>query len=164
MARGGARAGSGPAPDPNSLRELARQEAGLIRTLPRERSGRVPAWPLTKATAAERALWAKLWKAPQAIVWEEQHVERAVARYVRMSLVADSGEVNAAYVKSVIEQERILLLELGSLLKAGYRISSGGALAPSAAPKAEAAAPKSNVVDIRARWKGSADGDEQPGF
>jgi len=159
------RSGAGPAPDPNSLRELQRQEAGLVRTLPRERSGRVPAWPLpTPASAAERALWSKLWKTPQAIVWEEQGVERAVARYVRLSIVVESGDVPAAKVKSVMEQERTLLLELGSLLKAGYRISSGGALTPAAAPKAEAAKPRSNVVDIRGRWKGSVDEDEQPDF
>lgn len=157
------RSGAGPAPDPSSLRELARQEAGLVRTLPRERSGRVPAWPLVgKATAAERAEWQRLWREPVAILWEEQHVERAVARYVRMSILADSGEKNAAWVKSVIEQERILLLELGSLLKAGYRISSGASFAPAAAaaPVAPAAPARSNVVDIRARWKGGADEDE----
>lgn len=109
-------------------------------------------------------MWSKLWKTPQAIVWEEQGVERAVARYVRLSIVVESGDVPAAKVKSVMEQERTLLLELGSLLKAGYRISSGGALTPTAAPKAEAAKPRSNVVDIRGRWKGSVDEDEQPDF
>lgn len=162
MPRGGARPGSGPAPDPGSLRELARQEAGLVRTLPKERPGRVPAWPLaTKASAAERALWTKLWKLPQAILWEEQGVERAVARYVRLAILVDVGDVPAAKVKSVLEQERLLLLELGSLLKAGYRISTGAPMPQPAAAKAEVA-PKSNVVDFRARWKGGE--DEQPGF
>ena len=69
-------------------------------------------------------MWSKLWKTPQAIVWEEQGVERAVARYVRLSIVVESGDVPAAKVKSVMEQERTLLLELGSLLKAGYRITT----------------------------------------
>lgn len=120
------RSGAGPAPDPNSLREAARLEAGLIRTLPKERVGRVPAWPLaTRASTAERALWTKLWKLPQAIIWEEQGVERAVARYVRQSIVVESGDVPAAKVKTVTDAERTLLLELGALLKAGYRISSG---------------------------------------
>jgi hypothetical protein len=109
-------------------------------------------------------LWVQLWKQPVAILWEEQGVERAVARYVRMSILADSGEKNAAYVKSVMEQERILLVELGALMKAGYRISSGGSLAASAAaPKADAAPVRTNVVDIRGRWKGGAGEDEQSG-
>ena len=69
----------------------------MVRTLPRERGGRTPAWPLvTKATAAERARWVQLWKRPVAILWEEQGVEHAVARYVRMALRAETGEVARA--------------------------------------------------------------------
>lgn len=119
------RSGAGPAPDPGSLREAARQEAGLVRTLPQERTGRVPAWPLmSKATAAERSLWSSLWKLPQAILWEEQHVERDVALYVRMRIMVESGTEAAAKVTSVRDQARTLLLEMGSLLKAGYRVRS----------------------------------------
>ncbi|MFL1999477.1 hypothetical protein [Microbacterium sp. A1-JK] len=93
--------------------------------MPKERSGRAPAWPLSSpATAKERSLWSELWKLPQAIVWEEQRVERAVARYVRMSVAVDAADAPAAKVKTVLDQERTLLLELGSLLRAGYRISS----------------------------------------
>ncbi|MEV7631998.1 hypothetical protein AB0N64_06280 [Microbacterium sp. NPDC089318] len=93
--------------------------------MPKERKGRVPAWPLsTAATGAERALWRSLWKTPQAIVWEEQRVERAVARYVRFAVAVEAGDAPTAKARLVSEMERTLLLELGSLLKAGYRITS----------------------------------------
>ncbi|MDQ1217990.1 hypothetical protein [Microbacterium arborescens] len=157
------RSGAGPAPDTSSLREVARQEAGLLRTLPQQRAGRAPAWPFgKKATAAERALWLKLWKLPQAILWEEQHVERDVALYVRMSILVESGTETAAKVKSVRDQARTLLIELDSLTKAGYRISSqtaSPAVRSSAADAKRAAVPSSRgrlqaLPDPRKRLRG----------
>ena len=159
MARGGARPGSGPAPDLGSLREAVRVEAGLIRTLPVARPGQAPAWPLpTRASAAERKLWVELWRKPQAIVWEEQGVERVVARYVRLAIEVESGDVPAAKVKLVIEHERILMLELGSLLKAGFRITSNApksvAVSAEVPPSKRAAVPSS-----RGRLRLVTDGD-----
>ncbi|MDD7930083.1 hypothetical protein [Microbacterium thalli] len=106
----------------------------------------------TKATTDEKELWAKLWKLPQAIVWEEQHVERAVARYVRMSLLVESGDANAAKVKSVLDQERTLLLELGSLMKAGFRITTNPTPAATVS-STKAAAAKRQVPSSRGRLR-----------
>lgn len=43
----------------------------------------MPAWPLTPATKRERTVWARLWKKPQAVVWEAEGQHDVVAIYVR---------------------------------------------------------------------------------
>jgi len=83
MPSGGARARSGPAPDPNSLRQ---DGEGWI-TLPREGfRGEVPEWPLTagdELAGVEADLWAELWRKPQAFMWEQLGLKFEVAAYVR---------------------------------------------------------------------------------
>lgn len=80
MPAGGARARSGPPPDPNSLR--ARE--GEWVTLPATgRVGAPPAWPLTAQSERESVLWADLWSMPQAIMWERERQFSVVALYVR---------------------------------------------------------------------------------
>lgn len=47
----------------------------------------VPKWSAATPTAAESALWKRLWKLPVAAFWHEQKIEPSViARYVRLSL------------------------------------------------------------------------------
>jgi hypothetical protein len=94
MPSGGARRRSGPAPDPGSLRQLAKADEWI--KLPASgRDGEAPEWPLPRPTLREKALWAKLWRTPQAIEWERQQLELEVGLYVR-SLA--QGEVRAAPV------------------------------------------------------------------
>jgi len=82
VAKGGARSRSGPAPDPSALRR--ERDGDEWRKLPAAgRGGRPPAWPLTTATKRERAVWNRLWKKPQAVVWEEEGQQDVVAIYVR---------------------------------------------------------------------------------
>lgn len=82
MASGGARARSGPAPDPNALRR--ERDAGEWTTLPAEgREGATPDWPLTEPTEREAGLWERLWRMPQALMWERYGQEIEVALYVR---------------------------------------------------------------------------------
>jgi hypothetical protein len=46
----------------------------------------VPKWPNGKATAAQSALWKRLWKLPVAAWWHEQKIEPSiVAAYVRLA-------------------------------------------------------------------------------
>jgi hypothetical protein len=82
VTRGGARSRSGPAPDPNALRR-ERDHGDWLRLPAAGRSGDPPDWPLTKPSRRELTLWAALWRTPQAIVWEAQHEEYAVALLVR---------------------------------------------------------------------------------
>ena len=82
MASGGARARSGPAPDPNALRRD--RDAGEWTILPQEgRQGATPEWPLTEQSIREHELWERLWHTPQAIMWERYGQDLEAALYVR---------------------------------------------------------------------------------
>src|SRR4051812_39540905 len=83
MASGGARARSGPAPDPNALRRD--RDQGEWTLLPFEGRGELPApgWPLTESSAREWELWSSLWCKPQAVAWERLGQELEVAMLVR---------------------------------------------------------------------------------
>ena len=82
MPSGGARARSGPAPDPNALRRD--RDAGEWTLLPAEgRRGATPEWPLTEQSIREAELWERLWQMPQALMWERYGQELEVALYVR---------------------------------------------------------------------------------
>lgn len=94
MPRGGARAVSGPPPDPRSMRSARSMDKGGWRTLPAEgRSGDVPEWPLTTAADRELDLWDDLWAKPQAVAWEDMGQELEVALFVRT--LAEAERVDA---------------------------------------------------------------------
>lgn len=83
MGSGGARARSGPAPDPNALRRD--RDQGEWTVLPIEGRGDAPApdWPLTEASAREVHLWFDLWRKPQAVAWDRLGQQIEVAMLVR---------------------------------------------------------------------------------
>lgn len=88
MPKGGARARSGPAPDPNALRR--ERDAGEWTVLPAEgRLGDPPAFPLLDPTDRELELWATEWARPQAVAWERLGLETEVALYVRNLSLAE---------------------------------------------------------------------------
>lgn len=90
MASGGARARSGPAPDPAALRR--ERDAGEWTVLPMEgrpRSRSLPEWPLVDVSTREAELWARLWRKPQALMWERLGQEIEVALYVRNLALAE---------------------------------------------------------------------------
>lgn len=88
MTSGGARARSGPPPDPDALRR-DRDRGEWIVLRPRAADATVPAWPLTRPTAREKALWAREWSRPQANEWERLGLETEVAMYVRLMAEAE---------------------------------------------------------------------------
>ena len=94
MPRGG-HSRSGPAPDPNSLRQGASVGSGwLPMTVPTEPA---PAWPFGEPTEAEAAHWAALWTRPPASVWPRFHLTHDVAIYVRTLVAFEAGgHANAA--------------------------------------------------------------------
>lgn len=93
--RGGARARSGPAPDPNAMRRDRKDDAEWT-ILPVEGfQGEVPAFPLSEAKKAEFALWDELWAKPQAFMWAKLDLKYEVAAYVRAFLESTTpGAVN----------------------------------------------------------------------
>ena len=96
MTSGGARARSGPAPDPLALARNRPSDQVTWTHLPASREGDPPVWPLTRTTARERALWAREWKRPQAVMWERNGWESEVALYVRTlaDLIPACGRCN----------------------------------------------------------------------
>lgn len=103
MAKGGARARSGPAPDPNALRR--ERDAGEWTELPDAgREGDPPVWPLTEPTPRELELWAAEWRRPQAIMWERNGQQLEVAMYVRAVVDAESPRASVS-ARTLVRQQ-----------------------------------------------------------
>lgn len=68
---------------------------GIVRLPAAGRSGEAPPWPLRlhedlDFATREEAVWEQLWKTPQAVAWERLGWTRAVARYCRMLIAAET--------------------------------------------------------------------------
>lgn len=140
MARGGARARSGPAPDPRSGRSEAR---GLsFRMLdPAGYEGKAPSFPIpslvdeqgkvSKVSRRERQIWRGLWKTPQAIAWVEQSWRwRMLAEYCRLTAMCEL-DPNAAMIGQLHRYRDQLGLSPAGLKENGWLIgvpasSAGG--------------------------------------
>lgn len=110
MPRGGARANSGPPPDPMALRRDRPSDKDGWTTLPSEgRKGSTPKFPLspitlgedaapgfqTKVRRRESVVWRQVWRTPQAVQWEKFGWSHDVAVYVRMIVLGENGNVKA---------------------------------------------------------------------
>ncbi|MEK9810476.1 MAG: hypothetical protein VW362_08510 [Candidatus Nanopelagicales bacterium] len=101
-------AGMGPPPKhPDQKRR--RNARPALTQLPAEgRKGRAPKWPLAlPPNAVEEALWASLWRTPQAVLWERTHATREVAMYAVWSAKAEAGDLDAG------KESRMLADRLG---------------------------------------------------
>lgn len=157
MPKGGARARSGPAPDPEALRR--EQHWGEWVDLPSAgRTGRAPAWPLTKATPRERTVWNRLWKLPQAIMWEKQQQHDVVALYVRRFVEAEQRGSPTNLSTLVRQLADSLGLTTPGLRSNRWRISErkSGVTSPSSAPSPR---PSRSRSPSKARLKVVQDGD-----
>lgn len=95
MASGGARARSGPPPDPTAL--CRDRDAGEWTVLPAGgRPGDAPVWPMPDQLGREADLWDALWRKPQAFVWERLGQEFEVALYVRRLAEAEESGSSVA--------------------------------------------------------------------
>jgi hypothetical protein len=102
MPKGGARARSGPAPDPDALRR--ERDAGEWTILPAEgREGATPYWPLVGQSDRESELWEAMWEKPQALMWERYGQELEVALYVRR--LAEAEMPDASVTLSVLVRQ-----------------------------------------------------------
>lgn len=129
MTSGGARARSGPAPDPNALRR--NRDAGEWLTLPAEgRKGKEPRWPLAgEPTPREAYLWRDFWKKPQAIAWQSNGQEYEVALLVRRYTEAEAPLASANLSTLVRQMMDSLGLTVPGLRSNRWRIAD----APTAA-------------------------------
>lgn len=73
----------------------ARRDGGTWTNLPLEYRERAPRWPLRDRmpTTAEAALWAEVWRSPQASVWAKQQMVWPVCRWVKLNLAAVDGDL-----------------------------------------------------------------------
>lgn len=123
MPSGGARARSGPAPDPNALRRDRKDDAGWV-VLPAEgRKTKAPAFPLLDASKRELQLWTRLWKLPQALLWEKNNQELAVAFHVRTMAEAERADAQTNLRTLVRQQAGELLLTIPAMHSARVRIA-----------------------------------------
>lgn len=111
-----------PAPKHPSQR-VRRNKDVPMNQLPAEgRTGRTPTWPISKATPDEAKAWKAVWRTPQAVVWETQHLERIVARYVRLMVAAEDPDAPVTMQGQVAKLEEHLLLTPHHLKAARYEI------------------------------------------
>lgn len=119
MPSGGARARSGPAADPGSLRSSKRD---WVRLDPAGFSGDVPEFPLGDPSNAELALWSDLWAKPQAIQWDVLGLKYQVAAYVRAYLESVAADASAGLKTAVLRMETELGLSVSGLHGNGWLI------------------------------------------
>ena len=114
MPKGGARVRTGPAPNPNSLRQ---NPADWTHLPAAGRDGPAPAFPLDRPAKRELEVWESEWKRPQAIMWERLRQEIEVAMYVRSLVDAESPVAKAESRTLVIRLMGELGITVGGLAK-----------------------------------------------
>lgn len=123
MPSGGARARSGPPPDPNALHREKDSKDWI--TLPEKREGETPDWPLPEPTVAEIEMWKETWVLPQAVMWELQNQEREVALYVRAYLQAGKPGASANRITAALRLSDSLGVSMPGLQRNRWRIGGG---------------------------------------
>lgn len=123
MASGGARATSGPPPDPNALRRNRKEDKAGWSTLPAEgRTGPTPGWPLTDVRPREWDLWRDLWMKPQAVMWEQLGLHLEVALFVRTLTEAEAPEPRSDPAKLAKQYMESLGLTAPGMLRLRWKV------------------------------------------
>ena len=148
MASGGARARSGPAPDPNALRRDRKDDAAWV-TLPAEGfQGDIPDFPLPKILVydiywedkqrvkefdpvatearweAEVALWETLWRKPQAFMWDRLGLQFEVAAYVRAFIESTAEDSNSGLKTAALRMSAEIGLSLPGMHQQRWKFST----------------------------------------
>lgn len=147
MVSGGARARSGPAPDPNALRRDRKDDKAWIDLPADGYQGDVPDFPLPKAVHfatvfegaaktrvrdveateiawdAEQELWDELWRKPQAAMWRALGLKYEVAAYVRAFLESVEAEASAGLKTAVLRMSAELGLSTVGMGQLRWSIS-----------------------------------------
>lgn len=150
MGRGG-HANSGPPPDPNALRNERSDVLGWKVLDVNGRPGDPPTWPLTPASEREMWHWERLWRMPQALMWEQMGQLVQVAVYVRRLIDVEQPGSNAALGNHVIRLEEDLGLSLGGLRRNRWQIGGGQAPVSGKATGTEGPAPRRSSGSSRGR-------------
>lgn len=137
---GGARVRSGPAPDPKALRRD--RDASEWTRIPAARSGPAPAWPLSRATRREAAIWAKEWTRPQAVMWEAYGQVLEVAMYVRNLVAAEKPDGTTSSRTLLMRQQDALGLTTAGLRANRWIIAADGIPQPTETDEAPTVPPR----------------------
>lgn len=151
MPKGGARATSGPAPDPNALRRNRKSDAAGWTTLPAEgRTGPTPEYPLEDVQPREWDLWRELWTRPQAIMWEELGLSFEVALFARTLARAEGHKPRTEDAKLARQYLESLGLTAPGMARLRWKIApadqDSSAPAPKASPRRRSARDRLKVV------------------
>jgi len=146
MTKGGARARSGPPPDPNALRRSRKTDPAWTKIPAAGRGKPAPEWPLVEPTARELEVWADWWEHPVAVLWDEAHALYDVAFAVRVFAEAEQPKARTEDRKTLTQMLANLYLTPDSQLRARILIVEADD-----EPAATAAPTAGNVTDLRSR-------------
>lgn len=123
MPHGGARNRSGPSKDPASLRS-ERLDYRAVALPSGGFDGVPPRFPLPKASARERAVWAEVWRTPQAAAWAgEAWRWRTIGQYVRWSVRMEDPEASASLGAVVMRLADQIGLTPAGLKENGWQVA-----------------------------------------
>lgn len=128
MARGGARANSGPAHDPKSARSETRGLTTMSVLPAAGYTGRIPGLNqyLPRPTARHRVLWEKFWRYPHACVWIKEPWRYAlVAELVRLMVITEQDDCPVGVWSAVRQHREDLGLSTAGRRQEGWEIASG---------------------------------------
>lgn len=141
MASGGARAVSGPPPDPMALRRDRPDDQASWTLLPAAgREGEPPAWPLLQASERAAHHWRELWALPQAVMWERLGQRHEVALCVSALAEVEAGGAPVATQRLLRSSMESLGLTVQGMLRNRWRIV--GPVAPEPESKPASARPR----------------------
>lgn len=123
MSRGGARARSGPAPDPNALRRERKDDAGWVSLPSSGFDGDIPDFPLPLCSVVEMEFWEKLWRKPQAVMWAKLGLEFEVAAYVRAFQESVVAEASAGLKTAVLRMAAELGLSTAGMAQLRWKFT-----------------------------------------
>lgn len=125
MSRGGSRNRSGPTADPTSGRSDRRGFS--LTALPAEGyDGPVPEFPLPEASGRELAVWADLWRTPQACAWSmpsESWRIATVALYVRTKVRCEAPDAGAALLGQLHRFADQIGMTTAGLAEMGWKVA-----------------------------------------
>jgi hypothetical protein len=93
-----------------------------------------PSWPFEPRGLDETDMWARLWRKPQAFMWDRLGLGDQVAAYVRAYTESTEPGASAGLKTAVLRMETELGISVAGMRQNGWRIS--GASAPVEAPPA----------------------------
>lgn len=108
----GGHANSGRKPDPNALRRERPDDREWMNLPAEGYTGEVPPFPLSGALDAETDLWLRLWRKPQAFMWDQLGLEFEVAAYVRAFVESVIPEASAGLKTAVLRMAAEIGLSL----------------------------------------------------